>query len=187
MLLGISTSCHCCLFWLCLLSSHLCHSVNVLSDSLSRIRSASSWYRECYKVQDRLDNLSTGPSAVENLASRWRRCSALGGSACTRWFSSWSVWACPGNSSSHLWPSPAGAVKNKTVSLVKKTRQMFLCLGLLKQTETDIEQFLQSYFHQSQTGIIYLLGWYMNRHHVRAWTRPFHIFKKCFQIPMCQC
>lgn len=52
----------------------------------------------------------TGPLAGEDPTTPRRRWTVLGGTACTPWLSSWSVWACPGSSSSHLGPSPGDGI-----------------------------------------------------------------------------
>lgn len=138
------------------------------TDSLSRIRSISSWHREQHKVQKRLDDLSTWPSAPERPVSPWSCWSGPGGSACTRWFSSWSVWACPGNSSSRLWPSPAGTVKNRTVGSVQ-TRNILLGLWPFLQTETETEpsqQAARQGLKSEHAGKQTLLGW-----HIDQWWR----------------
>lgn len=57
-------------------------------------------------------------AATERRASPWRRRSRPGGTACTRWSSSWSVWACPGSSSSRPGPSPAGRTDNTAAHLL---------------------------------------------------------------------
>lgn len=135
------------------------------TDSLSRIRSISSWHREQHKVQKRLDDLSTWPSAPEQPASPWSCWSGPGGSACTRWFSSWSVWACPGNSSSRLWPSPAGTVKNRTVGSVQ-TRNILLGLWPFLQTETETEpsqQAARQGLWSEHAGKQTLLGWHIDQ------------------------
>lgn len=148
--------------------SHFSHGCPVWQSLQDQVRFRPDT-QNIYKVQDRHDHPSTGPSAAEHQACQRRRCSVPGGSACTRWFSSWSVWACPGNSSSHLWPSPAGDkkeqeswVKGKFLS-AENSKRMFLCFGL-GQTELV----LQHYFQHGKTNVYD--------------TRPFHIFKKCLQI-----
>lgn len=108
----IFTSCHCLYshctsvtVWPTVLSS-FCHSHRKTTMKNRRAQKSSVLRRDT-ESSPRLASCITSV-VIWWLRSWWRRRSAPGGSAGTRWSSSWFVWACPGSSSSRPWPSPAG-------------------------------------------------------------------------------
>lgn len=118
---------------------------------------------------------STAPSAVGEPASWWRRRSAAGGRACTRWSSSWSVSVCPGSSSSRLWPSPETTEESvdhrrRIISVIQKLNVQLFESHITYQKSQDRQRMVS--FGPSKGLAVTCSALLYSTHFLSSWSAP---------------